>query len=69
MIIGSGWRVVRIILKKCFVVLGGGSILNLSSVFRHSAKSLLPSVRKKYSTKNHLPIKCLPSVTLDKGFV
>jgi hypothetical protein len=27
----------------------------------------LPS-DKKYSIKNHLPIKYLPSVTLDKGF-
>jgi hypothetical protein len=41
MVIGSGWRVVPIILKKCFAVyLGFISILNLPSAFRHSAKSL-----------------------------
>jgi hypothetical protein len=42
------------------------SILNLPSVFL--CRVLLPSVRKKYSAKNPLPMKYLPSVTLDKGF-
>jgi hypothetical protein len=56
----------------CF--LGFFTIFNLPSVFlpsafRHSAKQ---SVRKKYSTKNVLLIKCLlsiflPSLTLDKN--
>jgi hypothetical protein len=29
----------------------------------------LSSVKKKYSTKKSLPIKCLPSVTLKKDFI
>jgi hypothetical protein len=59
-------------LKTILLFFGVFSILNLPSVFRHSAKSL-PSVRKKYSAKNSLPIKYLlsiffPSVILGKGF-
>jgi hypothetical protein len=32
-------------------------------------QSLCRVFEKKYSAKNHLPIKCLPSVTLGKTFV
>jgi hypothetical protein len=57
-----GLRVVPIILKKYFAVFFEFfSILNLPSAFQYSAKSLT-SVRKKYSAKNPLPIKYLPSV-------
>jgi hypothetical protein len=61
MVIDSGWRVVHIILKIFCCFLRFFAILNLPSVFRHSTKFLL-SVRKKYSAKNTLPIKCLPSI-------
>jgi hypothetical protein len=53
--------------KNVLMFFGFFPILNLPSAFRHSVKSL-PIVRKKYSAKKHLPIKCLPSVTLGKGF-
>ena len=65
----ESWVVVPIILKKnyCFLFF---SILNLSSVFicRVLFDTRQKSVRKKYLAKNRLPIKYLPSVTLDKGF-
>jgi hypothetical protein len=67
MVIDSGWSVVPIIFKYVLLFFFVFSILNLPSAFRHSAKSL-SSVQKKYSAKNPLPIKCLPSVTLGKGF-
>jgi hypothetical protein len=48
-------------------------ILNLFSAFFVECFSTFGKIfvdcpGKKYSAKNALPIKCLPSVTLDKGF-
>jgi hypothetical protein len=56
--VGKVIGVVSIILKNVFMFFW---IFNLSSAFRHSAKSL-PSVQKKYSAKNLRPIKYLPSI-------
>jgi hypothetical protein len=58
MVMGSGWRVVPINLKNVLLFFGGFAILNLPSAFL----CRVPSVRKKYSAKNPLPIKYLPSI-------
>jgi hypothetical protein len=50
-------------LKNVLQFFGFFSILNLSSAFRHSTKSL-PSVRKKYSAKNPFADKIFAEYSL-----
>ena len=62
MIIGSGWRVVHIILKNVLLYFGGFLRFLICRVFFFAECFLTLGNRKKYSAKNRLLIKCLSGI-------